>query len=122
MISYATYKILHIFGIIMMFVALGGATVHAASGGTRTPLTRKLVGGLHGAGALISLIGGFGTLARLGIASGLPGWVIVKIALWALLAGLIAVPYRKPSTAVAFAVLLPFIGLIAVYLAIVKPF
>jgi len=29
-------------------------------------VTRKLVGGLHGAGALIALIGGFGTLARLG--------------------------------------------------------
>ena len=122
MITYSAYKIFHIFGILMMFVALGGASVHAAAGGKKNPTSRKIIGILHGAGGLISLVAGFGVLARLNLESGLPGWIIAKLVLWLIVASLLALPYRKPSLAGALALALPFLGLAAAYLAIVKPF
>jgi hypothetical protein len=121
-LTYSTYKILHIFGILMMFVALGGASVHAAAGGEKNPVSRRIIGILHGAGGLISLVAGFGVLARLETSSGLPGWVIAKLVIWLVVASLLALPYRKPSLAGVLAFSLPFLGLLAAYLAIVKPF
>ena len=43
------YEILHIAGIAMLFLAIGGIAVHAANGGSRTgSTTRPLVGTIHG--------------------------------------------------------------------------
>ncbi len=121
-ISYATYKILHLFGLFMMFTALGGASVHAASGGERSASSRRIVGILHGVGATLSLVAGFGVLARLDLTAGLPGWVLAKLALWLIVVGLIVLPYRSKSAATAMAYALPVLGLIGAYLAIGKPF
>ena len=61
------YEILHIVGIAMLFVAIGGVATHAANGGTKaTSSTRPLVGSIYGIGAFLILLGGFGMLARLG--------------------------------------------------------
>jgi len=124
-VTLTAYKVLHLFGVFMMFVALGGASIHAASGGERNAATRRLVGILHGLGLLVSLTAGFGMLARLGMSSlfsAAPGWIIAKIVLWLLLGGLIALPYRKPSYASAMAIALPLLGLLAAWLALYKPF
>ena len=70
------YEILHIIGIAMLFLAIGGVSVHAANGGTKaTSNTRRLVGSIHGFGALLILVGGFGMLARIGLehGEGFPG-------------------------------------------------
>ncbi len=119
------YEILHIVGIAMLFVAIGGVAVHAANGGTKAASnTRSLVATMLGLGSLLILVGGFGMLARLGFMhnSGLPGWVIGKLVIWVILSAIVLLPYRKPMLARPFLLLLPLLAGVAVYLALYKPF
>lgn len=123
MISYTTYKLIHLFGLLLAFSALGGMALHAASGGTRqTSGARALVMSMHGTGVFLLLLGGFGMLARLGIVQGgLPGWIHAKLGVWAVIAVLAAVPYRKPEYAKWALASLPLLGGLAAYIALYKP-
>ena len=119
------YEILHIIGIAMLFLAIGGVAVHAANGGSKSgSSTRPLVGSIHGVGALLILVGGFGMLARIGFqhGSGFPGWLIGKIVIWVVLSAIALLPYRRPELARPFLFLLPFLAGTATYLALYKPF
>lgn len=124
MIPYETYKVLHILGVLLAFAALGGLALTVANGATKsTSAVRRLVSATHGAALFIILLGGFGALARLGVMHGnLPGWVLVKLACWVVLAVLVAIPYRKPALARTIFWFLPVLGGIAVVMAIYKPF
>ena len=124
MIPYETYKVLHILGVLLAFATLGGLALTVANGATKsTSSVRRLIAITHGVATFIILLGGFGALARLGIMHGnLPGWVLVKLACWAVLAVLVAIPYRKPALARTIFWLLPVLGGIAVVMAIYKPF
>ncbi len=124
MFSRDFYEILHILGIALMFVAIGGVAIHAANGGTKADsATRKLVSIGHGIGALLVLVGGFGMLARIGMqqGAGFPPWLWIKIAIWAMLSVVVLIPYRKPALARPFFVLLPLLAGVAVYMAVYKP-
>ncbi|MDQ8159650.1 MAG: hypothetical protein P3B76_04545 [Gemmatimonadota bacterium] len=119
------YEILHIIGIAMLFVAIGGVATHAANGGSKaTSTTRPLMGSMHGVGALLILVGGFGMLARLGFLHGssFPGWLWVKIIVWVILSAVVLLPYRRPALARPFLLLLPLLAGVAVYMALYKPF
>jgi uncharacterized membrane protein SirB2 len=119
------YEILHIIGIAMIFVAIGGVAVHAANGGTKASSgTRRLVGSIHGIGTLLILVGGFGMLARMGFLHGgsFPGWLWAKIIVWVILSAIVLLPYRRPSLARPLLVLLPLLAGVAVYMALYKPF
>ena len=124
MIPYETYKVLHILGVLLAFATLGGLALTVANGATKsTSSVRRLIGISHGVATIIILLGGFGALARLGVMHGnLPGWVLVKIACWAVLAVLVAIPYRKPDLARNIFWCLPVLGGVAVVMAIYKPF
>jgi hypothetical protein len=118
------YEILHIVGIAMLFLAVGGVSVHAANGGDRKQsATRSIVGSVHGIGALLILIGGFGMLARIGFKhdSGFPPWLIGKILIWLVLSAITLLPYRRPALARPFLLLLPLLAGAAAYLALYKP-
>jgi uncharacterized membrane protein SirB2 len=119
------YEILHIIGIAMLFLATGGVAVHAANGGSKTgSSTRRLVGSVHGVGALLILVGGFGMLARMGFQHGaaFPGWLIGKLVIWLVLSAIALLPYRRPQLARPFLLLLPLLAGAAAYLALYKPF
>lgn len=124
MVSYSVYKVIHLLGVIALFLALGGLTFHAASGGTRSGPARRLVPITHGVALFLVLLGGFGLLARLGMSQGSswPGWVWTKLVIWILLGGALALPYRKPELARPLWILLPLLGGLAAYMAIFKPF
>ncbi len=123
MISYAVYKIVHLVGVFMVFLALGGVATNAINGGTKNHSWRKPIAITHGIGLLLSLVGGFGLLARLGIIhGGLPGWVMAKLGIWTLFAVLIGVVSRKPSWAKPIWPLIIVLGATASYLAGSKPF
>lgn len=125
MFSRELYEVLHILGIALVFMALGGVAIHAANGGSRsTSNTRGLVMGLHGLGSLLILLGGFGMLARIGFqhGAGFPGWLWGKIAMWLVVTLVIVLPYRKPSLARPVFIFTPLAAAFAVYLALYKPF
>lgn len=122
MLSRDFYELIHLVGIAMLFVAIGGVAVHAANGGTKTNTsTRGLVGATFGVGALLIFVSGFGMMARTGIMSSMPSWVIVKIMIWLLLGGVVLLPYRKPALARPFVLLLPLLAGLAGYMAVYKP-
>ena len=119
------YEILHVIGIAMVFLSIGGVAVHAANGGTKkTSSTRKLLATIHGLGTLLILVGGFGMLARMGFLHGssFPGWLWVKIIVWLILGGVTMLPYRWPALARPALLLLPLLAGLAVYMALYKPF
>ena len=123
MFSREFYEVLHIIGIAMLFVAIGGVAVHAANGGTKSVSnTRPIVGSLHGIGALLILTGGFGMLARMGMMQGgFPMWLWGKIIIWTILSAIGLLPYRKAELARPFLFVLPLLAGAAVYLALYKP-
>lgn len=123
MISYAVYKVIHLSGILMVFIALGGVATHFINGGTKSHAWRKPLAITHGIGLLISLVGGFGLLARLGIAhDGFPGWVWAKLGIWIVFAAMIGVLIRRPTLAKSLWWVMILLGVLATYLAGHKPF
>ncbi len=119
---YSAYKLLHFFGIIMTFTALGGVFAHAASGGTReTSGARPWLAFLHGAGGLLILVGGFGMQAKV-VGLGWPGWLIAKLVIWTILGAGSFFPYRKPAAARPFLAIFPLLGMVAAYLVLFRPF
>ncbi len=122
MISYSIYKIVHLLGVMMVFLSLGGVIMHAINGGGREHSWRKPVSITHGIGLFLALLGGFGLLARLGVVHGaLPGWVIAKLAIWLVFAILIGVVIRKNSWAKPIWIISLLLGGVAAYLAGSKP-
>ena len=125
MFSHSLYNVVHIVGLAALIAALGGMALHGASGGTRaTSGARRLAAALHGLGALLILVGGFGMLARLGVmhGAGFPGWIWLKLGIWVLLAIAAALPYRRPALARPLLVAVPVLAGIAAWAAIYKPF
>jgi hypothetical protein len=122
MISVVIYKNLHLIGVFMILVALGGLILHQINVGSREHVWRKPVAITHGIGMVLVLVGGFGMLARLGIHWPWPGWVIGKIIIWLVLGVLIAVIGRSPSLAKPLWWITIALAAIAAYLALNRPF
>lgn len=125
MVPHSVYNIMHVAGIVLVMAALGGFCLHAATGAPkRESPARVLIAVLHGAGAFLILLGGFGMLARIGFAHGqpFPGWLVVKLLIWLLLAAAVALPYRRPALARPLLLALPVLGGLAAGMAIYKPF
>jgi hypothetical protein len=123
MISYPVYKVIHFIGIFMVFLSLGGVTMHVINGGAKEHAWRKPLAITHGVGLFLALLGGFGLLARLGIVHGmLPGWVLAKLAIWTVFAAVLGVVIRKRSWAGPLWAITVILGGVAAYLAGSKPF
>ena len=117
--SPTVYKILHIFGIVMAFVALGGLTMQSLLGNDDRR-GRKLVGIAHGVALVIILISGFGLMAKLGYGY-THLWFYLKLGIWLLVGGLIALIRRMPGRAGLFWWSLPVLGAFAAWVAFMKP-
>jgi hypothetical protein len=115
MLSLAAYKVVHILGVLLVFVAFGAALGE----GSR----RKLASLTHGIGLLIVLIAGFGAMARLGISGpgSWPLWIWLKLVIWLVLGAAMIVAKRSPAAARALWWALPLLGAAAAYLALFKP-
>lgn len=121
--SPAFYKVVHLSGIFMLLAAYGAAVALSLQGATAkgTP-GRTLVVATHGTGMFFALLGGFGLVAREGVAWPWPGWLFAKIVIWLALGGLLTLALRKPAAAkpLWFGVLA--LAILAACLAQFKPF
>lgn len=124
MLAQDVYWYLHILGVGLLILSVGGVTLHAMSGGTKeTSGGRALTAASHGLGLLLIIVAGFGMLARMDLmAGGLPGWAWVKVGIWLSIGLLFTVPYRKPE--MSKLVWFGTVGLMlaAAFLAHAKPF
>ena len=103
------YKVLHLVGITMIVVPLGALALHVLNGGTRTSNQhRRLLAITHGIGLLLTLVAGFGMLARLGI-DGFPSWAILKTIIWLVLGAALGLLYRVPATAKIVWMMIPLL-------------
>lgn len=119
--SYQFYNLLHLFGIFLLFVALGGLFLHAINGGTKeSNSSRKLVAISHGVALFLILLAGFGMLARIEMSAAEP-WVLIKLGIWLLMGAALVIPYRAPQLARPLWLMLPLLGLLAAWTAVNKP-
>ena len=110
--SLQTYHYLHIVGLILVFIGFGGLL---SSEGARKAMK------WHGIGLVISLVSGFGMLAKMGIMSAMPVWVWIKIALWLVLGFLPLLAKRRVLSAQVVVLIAIVVGAVLAYLGYFKP-
>jgi hypothetical protein len=120
--SYKLYKMLHFAGIVMVVMAIAGVSFHAWLGGAKADAgkPRKVLLAAHGAGMFLILLGGMGAGTAIGAISseaGFASWIHPKLALWAVVAALPALPYRSPKLGAAMFFLLPVLVMLAAWIA-----
>ena len=120
MFSYQFYKFFHIAGITLMVGGLFTVLTLFFQNPNPEGKIRSLGFMLHGIGLMLILISGFGMAARLGIATGLPEWVYVKIGIWICLGGVIALIKRKAEKMRMIAAIIFGLIFAAAYVAIFK--
>jgi hypothetical protein len=103
------YRILHIVSLSVVLIALGGASFATYSAGGKPASLKKYFGMLHGIGVLVMFVAGFGMLAKMGIIGALPSWALIKMTLWLILGGWIAVVYKLAVKHPLIAALVPVI-------------
>lgn len=122
MISFGTYKVIHLLGVMMLFLSLGGGMLYSINGGKKDHRWRIPSLVTHGLGMIFTLVGGFGLLARLGIVSEMPSWVIIKLVIWLIFGAWVALIYRKPALMPILWWVILILGAVAAYLGGEKPF
>ncbi len=123
MFSYQLYNLLHILGIVLVFMAIGGLAFHGANGGTKeTNKARGLLAATHGVGMLMLIVAGFGMLARTqAMSAGLPGWLHPKLLIWVLVGAAPAILNRKPEWGKIMWFVYPLLAALSAYFAINHP-
>ena len=112
---YEFYKVLHIVGMVM---AVSGLMVRFTVGVEKWKKPSAIV---HGIGLAILFVAGFGLMARIGIQTPWPLFIYLKLGLFLVLGGLLAIGKRKPEwSGYGWAATIVVVGL-AAYLAITKP-
>ena len=114
------YKVIHIAGLILLSLALGGMLL-APEPESKNPEAKrsKATTIMHGVALLAILVAGFGLVARGGY--GWPPWVIFKIGIWLLL-GALPVLIRRDLVPRAAGWIIAFVAAGgAAYLGLIKP-
>ena len=120
--SYGFYKVLHLVGILGIFISFGGLILHYGMGGTKKFSARKWIMITHGVGMALAFVAGFGLMARIGLmGGGWPLWIYLKVGIWLILGLGVAIVPRKPQWAPGLWVILIALGGCATYLANFKP-
>ena len=80
--DYLTYRMLHIGGLVVMLLAIGGMIIGRDARAERPP---KIASILHGVGLLVILVAGFGMAARREYDMAATPWIWAKVGVWLLL-------------------------------------
>jgi len=105
------YHILHLTGIIMLFLGYG-ALLGRSLAGSDDSKVKKLGSITSGIGLLLIFIAGFALITKMNYSFGAP-WIIVKLIIWFALGGLIVLINRKPAIAGMLWWILVFLGFLA---------
>ncbi len=117
MIPYTTYKILHLTGLFMVILGLGGLMLVRIAGAPLEKCVRKRAAITHGIGLLLVLLGGFGMLGGI-----FPLWAMGKLMVWIFLGAEMALILRKPTWSGKLWWATIIASAFAVYLVTYKPF
>jgi len=122
--SPTVYKLIHVAGILLVFMSLGGLALHAMNGGTKeTNRARGLTTATYAIGLLLILLGGFGFLGASGMLNaGMPGWAWAKLCIWLTVGALLALPSVRPGLSRLVWLVAPVLGVLGAWLARTKPF
>lgn len=113
------YKTLHLGGIMLLFLSLGAAIIRAVAGDAAIQC-KRFIAICHGLALVIILVAGFGLLAVMKY--GFPTWIVIKLVLWVMFGGLIAIANRRPKQAQFTWWVAVGLGVVAVLVALMKPF
>ena len=113
------YHILHITGITMLFLGYGALLARSMMGSDDARV-KKLGSVTSGIGLLLIFVAGFALISKMGYSFTTP-WILVKMFIWLLLGGLIALINRKPALAGSLWWLLVALGLFASIMVYARP-
>jgi uncharacterized membrane protein SirB2 len=114
------YYVLHLTGVLLVFLSFGLLVARAMLGQTEETSVRKLGAIASGVGLLLLLVSGFGLLSKV-YANEFYPWVIIKLVAWLALGGMTAFVNRKPQLGRIWFWIVLILGLIAVLSAYLKP-
>ncbi len=106
------YHYLHVIGLILVFIGFGG--LFSSEGAKKAMMW-------HGIGLVISIVSGFGMLAKLGIMGTMPVWAWIKIGLWLVLGFLPVLAKRRVIAAPLVVLIAAIAGAGLAYLGYFKP-
>lgn len=110
------YRIIHLFGLSLVLLSLGGIMVHVINGGTKASNSfRKGAVMTHGIGLLLVLVAGFGMLHKTAHGN---GWMVGKMALWLVLGAAVALAYKSKELAKILFFVVPLVVLIGTVMAL----
>jgi NAD/NADP transhydrogenase beta subunit len=95
------YHYLHLIGLILVFIGFGG--LFSSEGAKKAMMW-------HGIGLVISIVSGFGMLAKLGIMGTMPVWAWIKIGLWLVLGFLPVLAKRRVIAAPLVVLIAAIVG------------
>ncbi len=101
-----TYKLIHVVGIIVLFVSLGAMLGAGKS--------LKVAAAGHGIGLVLILVSGFGLQAKLNL--GFPVWMMGKLAIWLALGAVMVLIKRKVLPVPAVAAVVIALGTVAAWI------
>ncbi len=95
---YEFYKFLHFVGLFTLITMIGAVIYQTWSHGDATIKARRWLMIFHGIAVTIILVSGFGLMAKLGMMSGWPPWIWVKLATWTFVIVVPSLVMRIPAT------------------------
>jgi len=110
------YRVLHVVGVLVLFLGLGGALLGSKDG--KAPRSAMV---LHGVGLLIMLVAGIGTVHK-DDAVDWGNWLYAKIGCWVLIAAMPTLVKKRMVPGSVGLILVIALGAAAVWLAQTKPF
>ncbi|MBJ02069.1 MAG: hypothetical protein CMK00_04270 [Planctomycetes bacterium] len=112
--SIPLYLFLHVSAAILLV----GITFSACAAPAED--NRKCHQVLGGIASLVTLVAGFGLLAKTG--QGFPGWIIAKLVCWFGIAALSGLAHRNPAGTKKYSLIATALVFIAIYCVAFKPF
>jgi hypothetical protein len=94
---YQIYKVFHYLGMMLLFFGFGGIFTAKFSGFELNAKAKMMALTSHGLGLVLLIFAGFGMLAQLGIAGGIPYWIFIKLTIWMFFGVAIAIVKRKAN-------------------------